>query len=143
MKNKKFLIPMGCIITTLLIPGCGYGKNSWDENQEEMSAVSYDEVNLSELIPDPTKYFHNTKIETITSDDGYFVYLDLVSEEEWDTYIAECKKWIWTKEDYRSEYSWYVTSDDNLYRLSLDRYGDNNKYMSIIIGKVEESKDEK
>ncbi len=103
-----------------------------EENQNE-------EIDFQSMIPDPTEYFLNTEFEAVTEPDGYTVWLDYVKEEEWNAYIDKCKELgIWTKESYRSDYAWYVDSDDGKFELMLDRYGDKNVYMTIIINVKEE-----
>lgn len=94
-------------------------------------------VKLSDLIPDPKTSFPDRDFEIVTLDDSYTVYLDYVSEEEWNDYISKCEEnSFWTKETYRSNYSWYVYSEDKGYQLMLDRYGDQNEYMTILVKHV-------
>lgn len=111
-------------------------------SEEESKVVEEPEikkVKFSELIPDPEEYFFNTEFERLTDDSGYTVYLDYVTKEEWDNYISKCEEdGYWSDESYRSEYSWYVDSEDGLYELLLDRYGDKNEYMTIIVNRKED-----
>ncbi len=95
-------------------------------------------VKMSDLIPDPRDYFFNTEFEMATNDDSYIVYLDYVTIEEWESYIEECERIYWTNETYRSDYSCYIDSDDDEYTLMLDRYGNKNEYMTIIVKVKEE-----
>lgn len=149
--NKRFLAILLCVIF-IIIGGCE-SKNVAEntKTKEETTAMEEDapkelvvetKTDFSKLIPNPKEYFPNTEIEIVTTDDTYTVYLDSVTPEEWNAYIEKCKTdGFWTDETYYSEYSWYIHSTDGLYGLLLDRYGDQNKYMTILV--KEEEKDEK
>lgn len=141
MKNKKYLAMLLCT-TMILAGGCGVNnkKEEIEKASENKETVEKSEtVKLSEFIPDPEEYFFNTKFEYITNDDSYTVYMDYVTAEEWNSYIEKCKEeGFWTNESYQSEFSWYTSSSDGKYELMLDRYGDQNVYMTILVKEVKE-----
>lgn len=131
MKSKRIL---SIIILYLMMSMVGC-----DNKKEIPEALFTAEVNLSDLIPDPKVYFLNTEFEMVTLENSYTVYLDYVTEEEWETYISKCEEdGFWVNETYRSDYSWYVYSEDKTYQLLLDRYGNNNEYMTILVKEIEE-----
>lgn len=143
MKKKLCILLLGLCLVSM--SACGDNTQDMASNnissQESNSDVHGDrsekqEVKLKELIPNPEDFFHETEFEYVTTDTSYLVYIDYTSEEEWDNYISECEAFgVWTKETYKSDYSWYVNSEDELYKLALDRYGDKNEYLTIIVSK--------
>lgn len=108
-----------------------------DNTSDELS----EKADMKDMIPDPKAFFHETEFEMVTSENNYIVYIDYTSEEEWNNYISECENLdFWTEESYRSDYSWYTGSKDGKYQLLLDRYGDKNEYLTIIVKENVEAK---
>lgn len=139
-KNIMFIL----IIIIIACVGLGLAYLLTACGKESQDTVSKDETltyssEYANLIPDPTQYFMNTEFEIICNENSYTVYIDYTSEEEWEKYIKACQdSGVWTNESYRSDYSWYIYTEDKKYQLLLDRYGEKNEYLTIFVKLVQE-----
>lgn len=137
-KESKIFQLILTIITVLLVVAWMLFSVIFVKNDEKTENSDTNNVDYESLIPNYRDFFKETEFEAVTSDNQYIVYIDYTSEDEWNNYIEECKNMnYWTNDIYQSNYSWYSNSNDNLYKIMLDRYGEKNEYMTIIIKNIE------
>lgn len=137
MRKKLYMLLFGLNLISMTACANNNIQNAESNNittPENSSTELSEQTNMKDMIPDPKAFFHETEFEMVTSENSYIVYIDYTSEEEWNNYISECENLdFWTEESYRSDFSWYTGSNDGKYQLLLDRYGDKNEYLTIIV----------
>lgn len=137
--NKKCLI-FPAMILTFSLSACTIRVTIKEKETQEIITETLSSDTFSETIPDPEDYFtDSSKFERLTSENGYFVYLDNAKSDQFKSYIKDCKSGIWTDEIVWTEYSWYSNSGDGKLKIMLDIYGNNHEYMTIV---VKENKEE-
>ena len=127
--KKKVLLLVGLLLCLLLV-GCGK-EDSVKETKK-----------MSEMIPNPQKYFlGDANITTLQDDNkGLYYYVENCSEGDYDKYVEKCKELGFSNIEYQSadekQKLFTATNDDGTYKLDVDMEL-NKKYVNII-GNIQE-----
>lgn len=93
MRKKLYMLLFSLNLISITACGNNNIQNAESNNiiaPENPSAELSEQTNMKDMIPDPKLFFHETEFEMVTSENGYIVYIDYASEEEWNNYISEC-----------------------------------------------------
>lgn len=127
--KKKVLLLVGLMLCLLLV-GCEKGDSVKKTKK------------MSEMIPNPQKYFlGDANITTLQDDDkGLYYYVENCSEDDYDKYVEKCKELGFSNIEYQSsdekQKLFTATNDDGTYKLDVDMEL-NKKYVNII-GNIQE-----
>lgn len=127
MKKRIKKMISAFLIVTLILSGCGSKTKMIFEN-----------------VPDPIGYFsENANIVQYEADNMKCINIEASEEDDveeiFSQYTTECEKLdVWTKIVFVGDHSWCYTTEDELYRLSINWWNDEDLFCIWLTKQGEE-----